>query len=164
MEVLSGHLAIDDLDAFLGTIDTIGDRHGATIQAFDADYVAGRRHLVRAVEAAERAVANDDAIARDPAVEILLYAAGRRQIDRALEMGVDEGEGPAVIVVSGGDESAAVADLHTELALEDGAVLGARDDATLRAFFDITEREEAATDASVQELVCERVALLAVVK
>ncbi len=164
MELIAGHLTIDDLDGFLETVEAIGERYDATIQAFDANYVAGRAHLERAVASAERAIANDDTVARDPAVELLCYAAGRRQIERALEMGVDEGTGPAVIVATGDDERAAIETLGDELALEESPVLDEPDEGTLTEFFDVGDRERAATGATLEELVCERVALLAVEK
>jgi len=91
MELLECRLAIDDLDSFVTEIGAIGDRHGVTIQAFDSRYIADRPHLERAVKLADRAIERGENVARDRAVEILLYAAGRRQIDRALEMGVSEG-------------------------------------------------------------------------
>ncbi|ELZ10941.1 KEOPS complex Cgi121-like subunit [Halovivax asiaticus JCM 14624] len=162
--IVGGELRIDDLDAFLATIDRVAERHDVTIQAFDARYVAGTEHLERAVASAERAIANDDAIARDPAVELLLYAAGRRQIERALEMGVDEGTGPAAIVVTGGDEAGAAEALRRELDLAETAVLDECDERTVTEFFDIDEAERDTTDATLAALVRERVALLAVEK
>ncbi|MFW5949476.1 MAG: KEOPS complex subunit Cgi121, partial [Halolamina sp.] len=47
MELVEGIARIDDLDRFLERRGEIGDEHGCTIQAFDARYVAGRRHLER---------------------------------------------------------------------------------------------------------------------
>jgi len=88
MELVEATATVTDLDAFLDRLGAIGRDHGVTVQAFDARYVVGRDHLARAVALADRAIARDENIARERAVEILLYAAGRRQIDRALEMGV----------------------------------------------------------------------------
>ena len=164
MEWLAGELRIDDLDAFLETIDGVADRHRTSIQAFDARYVAGPEHLERAVAAAERAIETDDAIARDPAVEVLCYAAGRRQIDRALEMGVEEGTQPTVIVAFGGDESGAIDSLEERIDITPMSVLEDDDEDRLMDFFDITRTEREATDASLEALVCERVALLVVEK
>ena len=161
MELVEGIATVDDVDAFVATLGDIADEHDVTVQAFDARYVVSRRHLERAVELADRERARGDAIARDRAVEVLLYAAGRRQIARALELGVDEGETPVVVVVDGdGDEqaaSAAVADL-----LEPAETLGAYDEARVREFFDVGDAELAATAATLEALVLERVALLVV--
>ncbi|WP_255192668.1 KEOPS complex subunit Cgi121 [Natronobeatus ordinarius] len=164
MWLLEGRLEIEDLDALVSRLGEIGDRHDATIQAFDARYVADRRHLERAVELADRAIERGENVARDRAVEILLYAAGRRQIDRALEMGVSEGENRVVVLVDGGDEAGAVAALEALDGFDPGTTLEALDEERLCSFFEITDAERAATDASLAELVCERVALLDVEK
>ncbi|WP_265109477.1 KEOPS complex subunit Cgi121 [Halosolutus halophilus] len=171
MELLECRLEIDDLDSFVADLGAIGDRHGTTIQAFDARYVADRAHLERAVELADRAIDRGENVARDRAVEILLYAAGRRQIDRALEMGVDEGEGPAVILVAATDGADADAEAATLASLDDlDAVVGVEptlevgESATICNFFEITDAERSATDASIGALVRERVALLDVEK
>ncbi|WP_255151511.1 KEOPS complex subunit Cgi121 [Halorarius halobius] len=163
MRLVEGVADVADVDAFVAALDGVGDEYGVTVQAFDARYVVSRRHLERAVELADRERSRGEAIARDRAVEILLYAAGRRQIARALEMGVDEGETPVVVLLDapdGGDEAAA-ADAVADL-LSPAETLGAYDAERVRTFFDIGERELAATDATLEDLVLERVALLVV--
>lgn len=162
MRLVEGIARIDDLDSFLDRLASIGGDSGAAVQAFDARYVAGREHLSRAVEFANRAIGRGENVARDRAVEILLYAAGRRQIDQALEMGVDEGEMAVVVAVDGGDEAAAV-DAVTDL-LEPGSVLDAADVGRIQEFFDVSDVERRATEADLEALVCERVALLDVEK
>ena len=165
MRVVEGIASISDVGSFISDIDAIGDRHGVTVQAFDARYVVDRAHLERAVESARRARDRGDTIAEDFGVEILLYAAGRRQINRALTMGVKEGECPIVAVVVGGDESeksAAVRSLG-EL-LTSAETLGAYDSARVQSFFDVSEKELDATAGRLADAVRERVALLPVEK
>ncbi|TYT63687.1 KEOPS complex subunit Cgi121 [Natrialba swarupiae] len=186
MKLLECCLAIDDLDPFVADLAELGDRFDVTIQAFDARYVADRRHLERAVELADRSIDRGENVARDRAVEILLYAAGRRQIDRALEMGVSEGVNPAVVLIDAlpvepderhgeitdrasadrADAEAraleAVRDLEAVVATE--RTLDDRDESRLCAFFDVTDAEREATDASLPMLVHERVTLLEVEK
>ncbi|SDF31101.1 KEOPS complex subunit Cgi121 [Halorientalis regularis] len=166
MEVIEGTATVEDVDAFVATLGEIGDEHGCAVQAFDARYVVGRDHLERAVACADRARAQGEAIADDHAVEILLYAAGRRQISQALEMGVAEGECPVAVLVHGvtesaneGEAAAAVTDL-----LEPAETLSAYDEERVRDFFGVSDRELAATDAGLAALVGERVALLSVEK
>lgn len=173
MELLECRVDIADLDAFVARLGGIGERHGVTIQAFDARYVAGRGHLERAVELADRAIDRGENVARDRAVEILLYAAGRRQITRALEMGVSEGRNRAVILVDSGTdggsrdedaETAALETLRERIDPDPEPTLETVDEARLCEFFEITDAERGATDATLDELVCERVALLEVEK
>ncbi|MFC4436142.1 MULTISPECIES: KEOPS complex subunit Cgi121 [Natrialbaceae] len=167
MELLECRLSIDDLDAFVADLGEIGNRHETTIQAFDARYIADRRHLERAADLADRAIDRGENVARDRAVEILLYAAGRRQIDRALEMGVGEGENRAVVLVDGseGNEATALEDVRGLEAFAGAEpTLEEPDEGTLESFFEITDAEREATDAGLGALVRERVALLEVEK
>jgi len=165
MRTVTATTTIDDLDSFLAEIDAISEATDAAIQCFDADYVAGESHLRRAVELAERAREQGTAVAREPAVEILLYAAGRRQINQALEMGVSEGETDVVSVVSGGDEAAAEQRVQELLGATGTDDLVSLDDAeTIRSFFDIGDREVAVVDGDLEDIVLERVALLDVEK
>jgi len=169
MELVEATVTSEDLDAFLDRLRTVGDEHGVTVQAFDARYVVGREHLARAVTLADRARERDEAVARDRAVEILLYAAGRRQIDRALTVGVGEGECPAVVLVDSPDdnsdaERAAAAAIRDLPVVDPAETPGEYDPERVREFFDVGDAELAATDADLAALVGERVALLTVEK
>ena len=163
MRLVEGRATVEDVDVFVDELGSIGEEYDCAVQAFDARYAAGRRHLEAAVKRANRAFERDDAIADDRAVEILCYAAGRRQIRRAIEMGVGEGENAVAAVVDGEDEEGAVAAMREFL--EPAEVVGsARDEERIREFFDVTDAEVEATDASLEDLVIERVALLVVEK
>ena len=198
MQRLTGTETVTDLDDYLATVDAVGDKTGCTVQVFDARYVVDETHLRRALTFADRAFTRGENVARDRGVEILLYAAGRRQIDRALEMGVSEGTLPVVALVAANegaadegavdegavDETAtaetttgetatadrdpdarerrAVDRLRERSSFDPGTVAPERD--RVRAFFDVTDRELAATDGDLADLVHERVALLDVRK
>jgi KEOPS complex subunit Cgi121 len=161
MELVAG--TPRDVEALLAALDGVATDHGVVAQAFDARYVAGRDHLRRAVEIADRERARGEGIADDPAMEVLLYAAGRRQIDRALAMGARGGE-PAVVVLAGdeeGDETAAADTVRAHEAFDAHEVdLG--DPTTLREFFEVSDAELAAADGDLAGIVRERVALLVV--
>lgn len=189
MELVEGGTTIEDVEAFVARLGDIGSAHDCTIQAFDARYVVSREHLERALELADRARDRDEAIARERAVEVLLYVAGRRQIERALELGVETGENSLVVLVVANRDTpterataperpqrtmaeqteseatreqaaaTAVADLLT---LTD--TLGTFDESRVREFFAIGDTELAATNVGLDALVCERVALLDVEK
>ena len=186
VRLVVGTVAIDDLDAFLDDCDAIAADTGAVVQAFDADLVVSATQLREAARLAARAIARGEAVARDPGVEVLLYAAGRRQIDRALELGVSEGERRvAVLVADFGDVPDAdrpTADLDAAveavraLAVDsvgpddagdspDGVDLEAAfDEDRVREFYGVTDRELAATNGDLADAVRERVALLDVEK
>lgn len=160
MKLVDGHAEIENVGQFLETTNQISEQTGSTIQFFDADYVAGEQHLRRAAELARRAAERGTTIAREQAVELLVYAAGRRQINRALEMGVSEGSMAVVGVVDGGDEPAAVDALEELLASTDSVEWGNK--TTLTQFFDISDAEIAVVEGGIEAIVLERVALLAV--
>lgn len=192
MRLVAGLAEIDELDATLDRLDEIAAATQCTVQAFDARYVTGPDHLQRALRLADRAFERDENVARERGVELLLYAAGRRQIDDALEMGLDTGTTPAVVCVAAdpsgetpesGDTTTnagagrETADTREERAADRVADLLAdtrrvgpdgtsvtTDPERVRAFFDIGDRELAATDGSLADLVAERVALLDVRK
>jgi len=168
-----------DVDALVDELTAVGATTGTTVQAFDAELVVGREHLERALELADRAIERGENVARDRGVEVLLYAAGRRQIQRALAMGVDAGETPVVVLVAVDDDAspsdgvgsdpgqreAAAAERVREL-LAPADTLGPEhaDDERVRSFFDVGAAELAAVDGGLADVVLERVALLDVEK
>ena len=157
MAYVAGHTEITDLDEFLASLDEIGRRHQCIVQAVDGRYVAGPHHLEQAVTYATEAINDGKGIADDPAIEILLYIAGTRQIERAIEIGVSEGRQQVVIVITGEDEETALDEVK-ELLLD---TMPLNPDADrLQTWFGITEAEQEATHASLEQLVCERVVLL----
>ncbi|WP_318567767.1 KEOPS complex subunit Cgi121 [Salinigranum marinum] len=172
MRLVEGVAHVDDVDAFVSELNAIGDDHGVTVQAFDARYVVSRAHLERAVELADRALARGTNVARDRGVEILLYAAGRRQIDRALTLGISPGERPVVVLIDAppdrvaretdGDETAAAAAVAS--LLDPVETLGEVDASLIRAYFDVGDPELAAVEGDLADIVLERVALLDVEK
>lgn len=167
MMLVEGVADIDDVGEFVERLSEIGDAHDVTVQAFDARYVVSRSHLERAVELAVRAFERGENVAHDRGVEILLYAAGRRQIDRALTLGVSPGEQSVVVLVDSavGDTDAereAVAAVERELSPE--ATLGSFDEERVREYFDVGQRELAVVAGTLEDVVLERVALLDVEK
>ncbi|WP_138007557.1 KEOPS complex subunit Cgi121 [Halalkalirubrum salinum] len=178
-KLLAGAATIDDLDAFLESIEQIATRTETVIQAVNAQYVTSEEHLRRAVELAERAIDRNEAIARDPAVEILLYAAGRRQITDALEMGVGEAVNPQSVVFivvekrkrksSSGSETTDEGGVNTaidalKLLCDSGEMIGSYDPQLVDRFFSIGDSELRLVDGDRDAIVRERVALLDVSK
>ncbi|KTG07987.1 KEOPS complex component [Haloprofundus marisrubri] len=164
MRVVDGVAEIADVDSTVAVLGEVAEEYETTVQAVDARYVVDRAHLERAVELADRAISRGENVAHDRGVEVLLYAAGRRQIDQAFEMGLQEGRVPLVVLVDGGDESAAADAVVEELSLDDTPTLGEYNRARVFEFFEISERELAAMDGTLSDAVRERVALLDVEK
>ncbi|SFG99153.1 KEOPS complex subunit Cgi121 [Halopelagius inordinatus] len=164
MRLLEGVASVADVGEFVATVSDVAEETETTVQAFDARYVVSELHLRRAVELADRAFERGENVARDRAVEILLYAAGRRQIDDALAMGVSPGETPVVVLADGESEDAAVERLRERLDFEPEETLGDYDESLVREFFDVSDAELATVDGDAESLVCERVALLNVEK
>ena len=170
MRLVEGTVRVDDVDDFVAGLDAVAVETGTTIQAFDARYVVSRRHLERAVELADRAIDRDENVARDRAVEILLYAAGRRQITDALELGVSTGPNRVVVLVDagvdgdvGGSAAAdAAAAVRSDMLDTAEPTLGDYDAERVRAYFDVDDAELDVVHGDLEALVCERVALLVV--
>lgn len=181
VRLVYGTAAIGDLDGFLADCDAVAAETGAVVQAFDAGLVASETHLREATRLAARSIARDEAVARDPGVEILLYAAGRRQIDRAFELGIETGDCGVVVLLAdfGGVPGAgrpaadldraveAIAPLVAEESADEAASAGGTgpvDEERVREFYGISDRELDATDADLSDVVRERAALLDVEK
>ena len=172
VQIVEGTATISDLDSFLRRVQSISEETGTVIQAFDPAYVVSKRHLMRSVELADRAFDRGENVARDQAVEILLYAAGRRQITDALEMGVSESDDPQpiVIVISGKSGSTErLSDIRqavTQLQdyITNASTLGSYDTTVVDRFYDISESELSVVDGDREAVILERVALLDVNK
>ena len=136
---------------------------GAPLQLVRADRVYGRDHLLLAAELAARAVAEGRARANDVATETAVYAAGERQIGRALAfigLTPDVGE---IAAVAWGDAEPLDA-LASEMGWErDDAVLDG--DARALDAFGVSDVERAMLPPERWgDLVLERVALVDVLK
>lgn len=173
----NGAAEVADIDAFVERLRAIEGDTGCAVQAFDARLIGGRDHLKTAVEHANRSVAREANVATDRSIEILCYAAGTRQIEEAMGIGVSQGITPVVVVVDQGllgvpesqaplgdqaDAEAAVTAVRELLAPAD--TLGRIDHDAVMRFFEISETERDATSADLETLVIERVALLDVEK
>ncbi|NQE04514.1 Regulatory protein Cgi121 [ANME-1 cluster archaeon GoMg1] len=182
-KLIAGKVRVSNVDDFLAVLKTIAHKYDVTIQAMNAELIAGEEHIKSAVKKALRAVERNRNITNDLSLEILLYAAGRRQIERALAMGVSKSEGEnaktvAIVIVdtytsaSGGKDLDMVAgevkkatmmveEPVQELELEHNEDKKEK----LKQFFEISEDElKAVGESKLKQLVLERVAMLDVLK
>jgi KEOPS complex subunit Cgi121 len=173
--ILAGTVSIAAVSDFLAVLNGIAQDYAVTIQALDATLIAGVGHINSAVQKAIRALATRQGITNDLGLEILLYASGKRQIERALAMGVTEGENKVAVVivdVAGDKDLDAVAEaVKRETGIEEMPLQeldvnhNEHKKASLKRFFAITDDElNAVGEQKLQQLVLERVALLDVLK
>ncbi|MGB2842809.1 MAG: KEOPS complex subunit Cgi121 [Halobacteriota archaeon] len=176
-KIIVGKASISNIDGFLSLLRGIALKYDVTIQAMNAELIAGEGHIKSAVRKALRAADRGRNITNDLSLEILLYAAGKRQIDRALAMGVSEGGNKVALVIV---DAAGETDLEVvaeevkrktgieeepmqELELELGYNKTKKE--KLKKFFNITEAElKAVGEKKLKMLVLERVAMLDVLK
>jgi len=84
---------IKDIDNFLQQLSRLAKDNNIVIQAFDADLIYGKKHLISAVEHAVRSIERKKNTTNSLEMEILLYASGERQLKLAIpKMGVKKGK------------------------------------------------------------------------
>ncbi len=162
IQILEGTIFIDDKEKFLHKLNKISKDKGVVIQAFDADKLASEEHIRFAVGKAMNSFKAGRNIANDLAKEIMLYAAGTRQIKRAMKLGVHNGENNIVLVAIG-----EVIDLSAFDEITPKPVLrydNSKNDALLEIFNITKEELKARGEDKIPELVIERVALVDVIK
>jgi KEOPS complex subunit Cgi121 len=84
---------ITDIDVFLSKLQRFSTDEHLIIQAFDAQVVYGVDHLLSAAQHAARAFHHGTNATNSLPLEMLLYAAGERQIHKAIKkLGVKHGK------------------------------------------------------------------------
>lgn len=163
LTIVGGKVEIKDVKAFINKLAAIGEECNVTVQAVNADRVAGRGHIEFAANKAVEAFRQKTNLARDPGMEIMLYLRGRRQIEKALELGVHEGMNDVAIVIIGEDPGCAEDKARALLdEVDDGVVdYDHKKDEALMRLYDITTAEvDIVGRERIPLLVRERSALL----
>jgi len=88
IRLLFGRPALGDREELISAIREISSGSGCILQALNADLVVSERHIRFAAEKALQAFSEGRNIAKDPGMEIMRYASGERQIERAFFLGV----------------------------------------------------------------------------
>lgn len=143
------------------------------VQFFDADVVATWRHLYFSLLDALTAFKNRENLSRSVAMETMLYASGRRQIQRAMQLLGIKPKVSNVALLAIGEKSATV---HSVLGRVSKRIDGLPDDSVLslsnwkvakiKKAFEISEEELDAViegedlEKALVDLVIERAALL----
>jgi KEOPS complex subunit Cgi121 len=167
VEFIGGRIFIEDLKPFLRTIADISKTNNCTIQALNADKVAGEKHLQFAVLKACRAFGQERNAAKDIGIEIMRYASGKRQIEEAFSMGVRQGQNNIVFIVRG--EACSVSscmDILKQMLVSADVIkyLPSKRDEIIIQFGITADEITVVGEQMIQELVIERVALVDVLK
>ncbi len=158
MNILEAKIDIGNLDDFLEEINIIEKENNAIIQGFDPSYIISHRHLKESIKKAKRSFKRNEQIADELSMEIMLYAAGTRQIEKALEIGLKPSKSEAVFIIE--NSKKARNDLKKKVK-ENNIEYGGR----VKDFFNITDKElDTVGKDKLELLVLERIALLDITK
>ncbi len=84
---------ISNVNEFISMVADFSQETKVGIQLLDANFVFGKDHIISSFEHAKRAILRDEASTNSFEMELLLYAAGERQIKHAIsKMGVKNGD------------------------------------------------------------------------
>jgi KEOPS complex subunit Cgi121 len=156
-----GKPVIRDRSELISVIKDIQTRHGCVVQALDADKVVSERHISFATEKAFAAFSQRRNIAKDTGMEIMRYASGERQIERALRMGISDCARRIALILASLDGECSWpsnSDLSRLVEL-DGLGCSFSDEAVKETFNITREEMEAVGEGRIEDLVIERVAL-----
>jgi KEOPS complex subunit Cgi121 len=99
--ILGAQGTIKNVDSFIQQLLQFSNEEHLVIQAFDATVIYSKDHLISAATHAKRAFLQGTNATNSLALEILLYAAGERQIQKAIKkVGVKKGEQQIVFLIT----------------------------------------------------------------
>lgn len=99
--ILGAQGTIKNVDSFIQQLLQFSNEEHLVIQAFDATVIYSKDHLISAATHAKRAFLQGTNATNSLALEILLYAAGERQIQKAIKkVGVEKGEQQIVFLIT----------------------------------------------------------------
>ena len=151
---------LDNPRATLAELQEFARSRGGWAQLADAEHVAGRNHIVSAVEHARRSIDRGLGASGKFELEFLLYLSGERQLSKAIEIAGVRTRLPFVAVVGDGPTAAEILERFRWTTDESVIKAGAK---KLRALgFSSTEIE--AAGAAAADLALERVARVDLLK
>ena len=162
IRLLFGRPTTKERGHLIQAIKDLQSRHGLIAQALDARLVVSEKHIQLAVEKALSAFSDGRNIANDPGMEIMRYASGERQIERALAMGVSDQTRRIALVMTKVDGQEGWPD-DRELCqiIEQDGESGLFDPGAVKDVFNISSQElQAVGEERMEDLVIERVALV----
>jgi len=163
--VSGGYANIEDIPGLIETLDEIDSKYGTISQVFDADFIAGKNHILQASRLALDSLERGRAFANDPSIELTCWTAGMRQINKSLDrVGVKEDSERIAIVTIGEDVEKvkkAQDDTVEEISMDlDDDVLDIDEEKEKNLTDAYSLSEDQLETHSIDELVIEKVALL----
>jgi KEOPS complex subunit Cgi121 len=171
--ILGASGMIQDVESFIHQLSMFSSKERLVAQAFDARLIYGKEHILSAVTHAKRSFQQGTNATNTLALEILLYAAGERQIQKAIKkMGVKKGKQGIVFLLTdvsaqknrkGSDEAVVQRLLKTfQFTRDDSVINGDRE--TLKRF-GVTKNEVSTVSKDrYGDLILEKIALVDIIK
>ncbi len=162
IRLLFGRPTTKERGHLIQAIKDLQSRHGLIAQALDARLVVSEKHIQLAVEKALSAFSDGRNIANDPGMEIMRYASGERQIERALAMGVsDKTRRIALVMIKVDGQGGWPDDRELCQIIEQDGESSLFDPGAVKDVFNISSQElQAVGEERMEDLVIERVALV----
>ena len=162
IRLLFGKPTTGERGHLIQAIKKLQSRNGLIAQALDARLVVSEKHIQFAAEKALSAISDGRNIAKDPGMEIMRYASGERQIERALAMGLSDQTRRIALVMAKVDGQGSWPDDREicQIIEPDGESL-LFDTGAVKDLFNISSQElQAVGEERMEDLVIERVALV----
>jgi KEOPS complex subunit Cgi121 len=171
--VLGTRGTIKDIESFVQQLIEFSKQEHLVIQAFDARLIFGKDHVISAVTHAKRAFHQGTNSTNSLALEILLYAAGERQIQKAIKkMGVKKGNQEIVFLFTDSsnriksenvDDAMIRRFLKTfQLTIDKDVIRGNRD--TLKHFGITDEELSTIPEDKYGDIILEKIAMVDIIK
>jgi len=169
IRIVSGSVFIENLPAFLKSLNEFSNTHNIKIQGFDARKIIDEEHLLFSIHRAQEAFAAGTNEAKDLGLEVMRFSSGQKQIDKSFSMGLVEGKNHSLFVFFGETDEQLQNTQNEfkgifEMISYDPISLDEKKPFLMKQF-DISETElKAVGEHKLKDLVMERVALVDIVR
>jgi len=102
ISIIGGKILVEDVNRFIKGLKEIIDLP-FILQVVDAGYMVSIDQINLAIGKTIESFKKGDNISKDPSIEFLLYLSGKRNINKAIAMGIKQGENYAVFIISDED-------------------------------------------------------------
>ncbi|BDC35371.1 MAG: hypothetical protein EF806_01185 [Candidatus Methanoliparum thermophilum] len=166
--IFGGRVVVKDVNVFIKELKEIGDPY--ILQVVDTSYLISIDQIYLAVRKTIESFNMGNNISNDPSIEFLLYLSGKRSIDKAIEMGIKDGENYAVFVICDEDADKLEQDIKERFAIkqidiEDLIRYDSSKKNKVMDFYNITNEEiDAVGEKKLPRLILEREVLLDLLK